>query len=154
MSEVTSARPSSPTMAGATSPRPVLLLTVDVPLASDARVFAVDTALESGAELLICDAVQIPVGRLTAGATRTLGDDQVVDEHARLARDASSLGVRVRTLVFSSPRPLRATVEVLREQDVGLLVFGPERRTYGRRRFRRHAAWLRREAPCLVWPYE
>jgi hypothetical protein len=133
--------------------RPVLLLTIDVALAVDALSFAVETALETGAELFVCDAVPIPIGQITNSATRTLGNLLVVAEHQQVARDAAAAGVRVRTMVFSSPRPLRATVTVLRDKGVGLLVFGPDRRAYGRWRFSRHAAFLRRQAPCLVWPF-
>ena len=47
--------------------------------------------------------------------------------------------------------PVKALLEVLRERDAGLLVFGPHLGLVGRLRFRRAARRVRREADCLVW---
>ena len=62
--------------------------------------------------------------------------------------------MRARQLLFNSPRPLNATFDILHQQGVGLLVFGPERRALGRWRFRRACRKLREQAPCLVWTNE
>jgi hypothetical protein len=42
-------------------------------------------------------------------------------------------------------------LEVVRERNAGLLVFGPDLRLTGRLRFRLAARRLRREANCLIW---
>jgi hypothetical protein len=44
-----------------------------------------------------------------------------------------------------------ALLEVVRERDAGLLVFGPKLGAFGRWRFRRAVRRIRREADCLVW---
>jgi hypothetical protein len=44
-----------------------------------------------------------------------------------------------------------ALLEVVRERDAGLLVFGPDLGRLGRLRVRSLVARIRREADCLVW---
>ena len=87
-------------------------------------------------------------------AFRSFGDPHVVSTQIEIVRRAAAEGIQVKRIVFSHPRPFHAAFEVLRDQKIGLLVFGPDRKRYGRFRFRRHAAKFRRDAPCLVWPYE
>jgi hypothetical protein len=131
--------------------RPVLLLTFDVPYDAAAVTFAFETAAETRADLLIADivaALRVPA----TSNIRSFGDPYVVETQIELAKQAADQGLRVRRIVFSHPRPLGAAFDLLRDQGVGLLVFGPERKRYGRFRFRRHAAKFRRDAPCLVWP--
>ena len=52
---------------------------------------------------------------------------------------------------MSSKRPVKALIEVVRDQRAGLLVFGPDRSQITARRFRRASREIRREAGCLVW---
>ena len=52
---------------------------------------------------------------------------------------------------MSSKRPVKALLEVARDQRAGLLVFGPDRSRIPRRRFRRAARQIRDEAACLIW---
>jgi hypothetical protein len=54
-------------------------------------------------------------------------------------------------LRVSSGRPVRALLELAHERDPGLLVFGPDLARTSRRRFRRAARLIRRDAGCLVW---
>lgn len=138
---------------GAVATRPVLLLTFDVPYDAAAVAFAFETAAETSAELLIADIV--PAMRVPATSSiRTFGDPYVVSTQVELVRQAAAQGLKVKRIVFSHPRPIGATLDLLRDQGIGMLVFGPDRKRYGRWRFRRHAARFRRDAPCLVWPDE
>jgi hypothetical protein len=140
-----------PAVATPVGARPVLLLTFDVPYDATAVAFAFETAAETGADLLVTDIV--PAMRVPSSANiRSFGDPYVVSTQIELVRQAAAQGLRVRRIVFSHPRPLSAAFALLRDQGVGLLVFGSDRKRYGRFRFRRHAARFRRDAPCLVWP--
>jgi hypothetical protein len=154
VSAVEQGRPTAaPLVAGETITRPVLLLTFDVIYADAAVAFAFETAAETRAELLVADIV--PAMRVpSVGNVRSFGDPHVVSTQVEIVRQAADQGLRVKRIVFSHPRPLHAAFDILRSQGIGLLVFGPDRKRYGRLRFRRHAAKFRRDAPCLVWPYE
>ena len=134
--------------------RPVMLLTFDVRFDPTAVTFAFDTAAEARAELLVTDGVPLPIGNPAATALRGFGNRAVLESAAELVRGARERGIDARQLLFNSPRPLSATLDVLREQGVGLLVFGPDRKALGRWRFRRAARRLREQAPCLVWTNE
>jgi hypothetical protein len=151
---VAQGRPSAaPLIGGEIVARPVMLLTFDVVYADAAITFAFETAAETRSELLVADIV--PAMRVpSAGAMRSFGDPHVVSTQIEIVRRAAAQGLPVKRIVFSHPRPLHAAFEVLRDQKIGLLVFGPDRKRYGRFRFRRHAAKFRRDAPCLVWPDE
>jgi hypothetical protein len=154
VSAVEQGRPTgAPLVAGDVATRPVLLLTFDVVYDDAAVTFAFETAAEARCELLVADIV--PAMRVpSVGNVRSFGDPHVVSTQVEIVRQAAAQGLRVKRIVFSHPRPLHAAFDVLRDQKIGLLVFGPDRKRYGRFRFRRHAAKFRRDAPCLVWPYE
>jgi hypothetical protein len=131
----------------------VLLVTIDVRYADDAVAFATDSAAEARARLLVVDV--IPAMRVPApGNVRMFGSPGVLIEQQEIAAAARARGITAQTAVLSHPRPLRAVRGVLEEHAIGILVFGPDRGRYGRRRHRRHVALLRREAPCLVWPLD
>jgi hypothetical protein len=147
-----SLRPSRPV--APPTVRPVMLLTFDVRYDPAAVTFALDTAAEAKAELLVTDGVPLPIGNPAATALRGFGDRHVVESSAELVRAARERGIEARQLLFNSPRPLHATLDVLNEQGVGLLVFGPDRKALGRWLFRRAARRLREQAPCLVWTNE
>lgn len=134
--------------------RPVMLLTFDVRFDPAAVTFALDTAAEAHAELLVTDGVPLPIGNPAAVALRGFGNRAVLESAAELVSAARERGIEARQLLFNSPRPLHATFDVLRDQGVGLLVFGPDRKALGRWRFRRAARRLREQAPCLVWTNE
>ena len=131
--------------------RPVMLLTFDVPFDRLAVAFALETAAETGAELYICDGVPVPTGNPAVAASRTFGRSETREATDAVAREARERGVRTTQLVFHHPRPVHAALEVTRDEHVGLLVFGSDRRRIGRWHFRRIARKLRKRASCLVW---
>jgi hypothetical protein len=132
--------------------RPVVLLTFDVPVTSEAATLAVDTAVESGQPLLVVNAVELSIRPMTSswGAEVVVTED--VDESLRAPAElAHALSVEVERLRLVSPRPVEAVLELVAERRPGLLVLGPEPRRMSRRRLARAESRLRREAPCLVW---
>ena len=133
----------------ATTGRPVMLLTLDVPLDSRAQRFALETALGAGCPLVLCDAV--PVGPNSAPVLRMRGRPDADASLRAAAGEARSLGVEVDELIFHSPRPLTAATSLCAERRIGLLVFGPSRAAVGRRRYRAWSKRVRRDTPCLVW---
>ena len=134
----------------ATTGRPVMLLTLDVPLDARAQRFALETALGAGCTLMICDAV--PVGPNSAAAVLRMRGRPDADASLRAAAgEARTLGIEVDELIFHSPRPLTAATSLCAERGVGLLVFGPSRAATGRWRYRSWSRRVRRETPCLVW---
>jgi Universal stress protein family len=130
-----------------------MLLTLNVPFDERAVAFAVETAAETGSRLFVCDAVPIQVGNPASPGLRSFGRETRgdLDRVSRLARQS---GVRATQLVFHNPKPVKAALEVVRDQEVGLLVFGANRSRLGRWSFRRAARRLRRDAGCLVWTNE
>lgn len=144
-------RSSTPTAATRHAVRPVMLLTLDVPFDDDAVRFAIETAAETGAELLVCDAVPIAMGNPATCAMRSFGEREARDDLARVAHDATLHGVRATQLIFHNPKPVHVALEVVAEQDVGLLVFGADQERLGRWSFRRATRRIRERAGCLVW---
>jgi hypothetical protein len=130
--------------------RPVMLLTLDVPLDERAQRFALETALGTGCALVLCDAV--PVGPNSAAAVLRMRGRPDADASLRAAAaEARSLGIHVDELIFHSPRPLTAATALCSERGIGLLVFGPSRAATGRWRYRSWSRRVRRDTPCLVW---
>ncbi len=78
----------------------------------------------------------------------------VREEMPAIIGRARAAGAKAQILVYNSPRPLRATIDVAQAGGLGLLVFGPHRTRYGRLRFRIDARRLQRNAGYLVWPLE
>ena len=146
--------------AGSTAPhapsavRPVMLLTFDVPFDRTAVAFAVESAAETGAELYICDGIPVPTGNPAVAGARTFGASETRNDSASVAQEARERGVRTTQLLFHHPRPVHAALEVTRDERVGLLVFGSDRKRIGRWNFWRIARRLRKSAPCLVWTNE
>ncbi len=66
---------------------------------------------------------------------------------------AVELGQRlvVANFVERPPLPLSAMLEVVAEQDAGLLVFGPDRRRLSRLRYWRAARAIRSSVTTLTW---
>jgi hypothetical protein len=156
MAELTLRRPEAPSRLaeGPQAVRPVMLLTFDVPFDRTAVAFAVDSAAETGAELYICDGVPVPTGNPAVVGARTFGTSETRKASDDVARSARERGVRTTQLVFHHPRPVHAALGVTRDEGVGLLVFGSDRRRLGRWTFWRIARRLRKSAPCLVWTNE
>lgn len=133
---------------------PVMLVSLDIGFDAAAITMAISSAGDAGAELLICLGVTLPVANANAAARRTMGNPVVREQIAEIIQEAGMAGVKSHHLVYNTPRPLAATIGVAKSREVGLLVFGPDRKRYGRLRFRLHARALRRKAGCLVWPLE
>jgi hypothetical protein len=139
-----------PDQAGA---RPVMLATLDVPFAADAVTFALESAVELGQRLVVANFVE----RAPLPLSAMLGYDdlppvpemaQSLAETVRLARAA---GVEVTRLRVRSMHPIPAIVEVVAEQDPGLLVFGPDRSRISRLRYRRATRAIRSSVTALIW---
>ncbi len=134
--------------------KPVMLVSLDIGFDAAAITMAIASAGDAGADLLVCLGVTLPVANANAAARRTMGNPVVREQIAEILEEASVAGVKAHHLVYNTPRPLAATIGVAKSREVGLLVFGPDRKRYGRLRFRLHARALRRKSGCLVWPLE
>ena len=133
------------------SGRPVLLVTLDVPYAEEAIVFAVDSAVENGQPLVLLN-----VAEVLPTAYSLLGYGYVEREDLQAAlfepvRLACSLAVEVERLRICSPHPVDALLEVVAEREPALLVLGPDRAQLSRRRYRKFERAVRERASCLVW---
>jgi nucleotide-binding universal stress UspA family protein len=67
------------------------------------------------------------------------------------ARRAAELGVKTELLRVRTRHAAAALLEVARERDAGLLVFGPDLSGISRLRSRAVERRIRRDADCLVW---
>jgi hypothetical protein len=135
--------------------RPVVLATLSVRVDPSAERMAIDSALEAGAPLVLVNLLRLrnyptTIALLGAEAT-TLPHEEDLDAVRATATRAAQLGIQTELLRVTSPRPVAALLEVLHERDAGLLVFGPDLRLTGRRRFRSAARRVREQADCLVW---
>lgn len=154
-------RDASATSAGPelTRARPVVLATLSVRVDPSAERMAIDSALEAGVPLIVANLLHLrnyptTIALLGAEGT-TLPHEEDLDAVRATAARAAQLGIRTELLRITSKRPVKALLQVLRERDAGLLVFGPDLRRTSRLRFRRAARRVRAEADCLVWvaPY-
>jgi nucleotide-binding universal stress UspA family protein len=139
----------------ATSARPVLLATLSVRIDPSAERMAIDSALEAGVPLLLVNLLPLrpyPTTIGLLGAERsTLPHEEDLDAVRSTAQRAARLGLRTELLRVTTRRPVRALLELARERDAGLIVFGPDLGLIGRLRFRAAARRVRRDADCLVW---
>jgi hypothetical protein len=131
-----------------------VLATLGVPLDPKAAAFAIDSAVETGLELVVVNVTKLE----PLGLSMILGYDalpeftpEVSESIRRSVELARSVGVRVERLRIRSPRPVTAMLEVVHERSPGLLVFGPERSALRPREYRRALAALRELTECLVW---
>jgi nucleotide-binding universal stress UspA family protein len=81
----------------------------------------------------------------------TLPHEEDLEAVRATAQRAVALGIRTELLRVSSPRPVRALLELANDYEAGLLVFGPEPSLIRPRRYRSAVRAVRRDAPCLVW---
>jgi hypothetical protein len=135
--------------------RPVVLATLSVRVDPSAERMAIDSALEAGAPLVLVNLLRLrnypaTIALLGAEAT-TLPHEEDLDAVRATAARAADLGIETKLLRITSKRPIAALLEVLHEQDAGLLVFGPDLSRTNRWRFRAAARRVRAEADCLVW---
>ncbi len=115
---------------------------------------ALESALEAGVGLIIANMIRLPAYPTTmilAPEYATLPHEEDLDAVRATAVRAAELGIATELLRVSSRRPLKALLELTRERDAGLLVFGPDLSRTARLRFRFAARIVRREADCLVW---
>ena len=142
--------PAEPTRA-----RPVVLATLSVRVDPTAERMAIDSALEAGVPLIIANLLPLRPFPNTLGTVGPMGmnlpHEEDLDAVRATAARAATLGVKTELLRVTTRRPLQALLEVVRERDAGLLVFGPDRRRTSRWRFRSVARRVRQEADCLVW---
>ena len=146
-------RPRAPTAPRGSPGRPVLLATLDVPFDHDAVVFAVDSAVEMGARLIVANVVEwapLPLSAMM-GYDELPYTPEMAESLAEPVRLAVSLGVAVARLRVKSFRPVQAIVEVVAEENAGLLVFGPDRSRIRRLRYQRAARVIRDRVTALIW---
>jgi Universal stress protein family len=134
---------------------PVVLGTLASRVTPAAERMAFDSALESGSPLIVANMLRLPpypttIMLLGAGAA-TLPHEEDLDAVRATANRAAALGLKTELLRISSPRPVKALLELLAERRAGLLVFGPDPQRVGARKLRSAARTLARDAPCLVW---
>jgi nucleotide-binding universal stress UspA family protein len=141
--------------AGAPRARPVVLATLQVRVDPSAERMGIESALEAGVPLLLVNLIRLPPYATTlilmGPEHTTLPHEEDLDAVRATAQRAAELGVRTELLRVRTTRPVKALLEVAGERDAGLIVFGPHLGSVGRRRFRRVARRIRREAGCLVW---
>jgi nucleotide-binding universal stress UspA family protein len=133
--------------------RPVLLATLDVPFDPNAVVFAVDSAVELGARLIVANFVEqepLPLS-VMMGYDSLPYPPEMAESLAEPVRLAVSLGVAVARLRVKSFRPVQALVEVVAEENAGLLVFGPDRNRIRRLRYQRATRVIRDRVTALIW---
>ena len=135
--------------------RPVVLATLAVRVDPSAERMAIEGAIEAGVPLVLVNLIPLPPYMQTmvlAGPeATTLPHEEDLDAVRATARRAADLGVRTQLLRVRTRHPVKALLEVMRERDAGLLVFGPHLGRIGRIRYRHTARRVRREADCLVW---
>jgi Universal stress protein family len=135
--------------------RPIVLGTLSCRVDPTAERMAIESALEAASPLFVTNVVHLanyPTTLLLAGPdVATLPHEEDLDAVRATAERAAALGIRTEHLRVSSKRPVKALLEVVREQRAGLLVFGPDRTRISPRRFRRASREIRRTAECLVW---
>jgi nucleotide-binding universal stress UspA family protein len=132
-----------------------VLATLQVRVDPSAERMGIESALEAGVPLLLVNLIRLPPYATTlilmGPEHTTLPHEEDLDAVRATAQRAAELGVRTELLRVRTTRPVKALLEVAGERDAGLIVFGPHLGSVGRRRFRRVARRIRREAGCLVW---
>jgi nucleotide-binding universal stress UspA family protein len=145
--------PAAPAWPGDARGRPVMLATLDVPFDAQAVVFAVDSAVELGQRLIVANFVEqepLPLSTMM-GYDDLPYTPEMAESLAAPVRLALSLGVTVSRLRVKSFRPVQAMVEVVAEENAGLLVFGPDRNRIRRLRYRRATRAICAKVTALIW---
>jgi len=136
------------------APRPVVLVTLSVRVDPVAERVAIESALEAGAPLILANLIMLPPYPTTIMLARewvTLPHEEDLEEVRATAARAAALGIPTELLRISSPRPLRAMIELVRDRRAGLLVLGPDPHRTPRWWRALAARRVRRETDCLVW---
>jgi hypothetical protein len=134
--------------------RPVLLATLAVRIDPSAERMGLESALEAGVKLIVANMVPMPAYPMTLVMAReyaTLPHEEDLDAVRSTADRAAAMGIATELLRVSSRRPVKALLELTREREAGLLVFGPKRSLRNFLSVRTAARAVRRDAPCLVW---
>jgi universal stress protein family protein len=135
--------------------RPVVLGTLSARFDPEAERFAIESALEVDAALIVVNVVELKpypcTMRLLGPSAATLPEEEDLEPVRATAARAAALGIRTQLLRVTSSRPVRALLEIVAERDAGLLVFGPEPDRVRRRTLRHAFAQVRERAPCLLW---
>jgi nucleotide-binding universal stress UspA family protein len=135
--------------------RPVVLATLSVRVDPSAERMAIDSAIEAAVPLIIVNILRLrpyPTTLALVGPEGlNLPHEEDLDAVRATAARAAELGVQTELLRVTTRHAVRALVEIVRERNAGLLVFGPDLRLTSRLRFRAAARRLRREAGCLIW---
>ena len=139
-------------LAEPTAARPVMLVTFDVPFDAAAVELAVDTAIESGQKLIVVNVSAMPILPISMRLGFAYVESEELTAALRAPAElAQSLAVRVELLRVSTPRPVKALLELVAERGPGLLVIGPDRARIQERLYVRVAKRVRERANCLVW---
>lgn len=131
----------------------VVLATFGVPFDHEAAVFAVDSAVEAGRDLIVANVVELeplPLS-LRMGYDSLEYPPELAASLVAPAQLAHSLGVRVERLRVKTPRRVPALVELVKERQASMLVLGPDRDAVKPRIYRKAAAAVRNSLSCLVW---
>ena len=140
---------------GRTRARPVVLGTLSVRVDPSAERMAIASALEASVPLIVVNMLWLPpyptTAMLLGPVGATLPREEDVEAVRATAERAAALGIRTELLRISSRRPVRALLQLVRDRDAGLLVFGPDTALTKPRRFRAAEREVRRHADCLVW---
>lgn len=132
----------------------MLLGTLSVRIEPTAERMAFESALETGARLIIANMLMLPAFPLTvmlAPEYLTLPHEEDLDAVRAVAARAAAAGLPTELLRVSTPQPVKALLAIARERQAGLLVFGPDRTRIPRWRLWSAVRTVRRDAPCLVW---
>jgi len=143
-----------PSAGGDVPKPPVMLATLSVRVEPNAERVAIESALETGTNLIVANMLPLPAYPLTfilAPGQVTLPHEEDLEAVRATARRAAERGIRTELLRISSPRPLAALIELIGERQPGLVVLGPDVS-----RTPRWLLWLagrrvRRKTDCLVW---
>lgn len=132
----------------------MVLATLSVRVDPRAERMAIDSALESGAALIIANMLTLPAyptALMLAPEYVTLPHEEDLEEVRATAQRAAALGIKTELLRITSRRPLASLIELTRERRAGLLVLGPDVRRTPRWQLWLAARRVRREADCLIW---
>lgn len=145
--------PATPTLGSGSAARPVLLVTFQLPIRSEAAVVAVDSAVEAGQPLIVANLIGGLFFPSLAGPPPTPVVVPEVEDSLRVPAElAASLGIPAERLRVLSPRPIDALVELVSERAAGLLVLGADRSKLHRRFRSKLDRRLRDQTSCFVWP--
>lgn len=138
----------------ASGARAVLLATLSVRIDPQAERIAIDSALDSGAPLIVANMLWLPPYPATlmlAPEYVTLPHEEDREAVRATADRAAARGLRVELLRVWSRRPVAALIELIRDRDAALVVLGPDLSRTSRLALRLASRRLRRSSDCLVW---